>query len=77
MQHTLTAWVFIAIGVLFLIFRKQGARHNEWLYRLIFRDKKPFDADTLEGYEIVYAIIGVLAVVLGALSLLGMLPPPS
>jgi uncharacterized membrane protein len=72
-----TAWGLIAIGVAFVVFRKQAARHNEWLQRLIYRDQKPFDATTLEGYEIVSAIFGVLMVILGVLSLLGLLPAPS
>ena len=73
MDHTVLAWCVIATGAVFVIFRKQAARHNEWFQRLIYRTKEPLSADSLEGYAIVYAIVGVLVVIIGLLSLLGIL----
>jgi hypothetical protein len=73
----LVAWGAIATGVVFVVFRKQVARQNEALQRFVYRSGKPFDPNVREGYEIVSALLGVLVVILGVLSLLGILPAPS
>jgi hypothetical protein len=47
--------------------------------RFVLQEKLAFDADTVEGYQIVIAILGalmVVMVVLGVLSLPGVLPMP-
>ncbi len=77
MLDTLATWGLIATGLLFVIFRKQGARQNEAFQRFIWQQTEPFDADTMQGYEIVIALFGALMVIVGALLLLGVLPPAS
>jgi hypothetical protein len=76
-QDTLATWGVIATGLLFVIFRKAAARQNEAFQRFLLQQTEPFDADTIQGYEIVIAILGALMVILGVLLLLGVLPPAS
>jgi hypothetical protein len=75
----MASWFLIAAGLLLVACRKQAARLNEMFQRFVLQEKLAFDADTVEGYQIVIAILGalmVVMVVLGVLSLPGVLPMP-
>lgn len=73
MPEWLIGLLFVFAGCWGLFRRKQAARDNEAFQRYLRPKMKPYDTTTIKGTEMLFAGVGALFIVAGALVLFGAL----